>query len=322
MQKTDRTRGFVLLMTLLLLALAAVTLADFCRRSATLAVDAVHDQDELQRYWGAQSMQTAVLDRAGFLFSLADARGDMGEEPTLMLRHAVTLGNVRFEAVLQDEQAKLNLNTILQTDGIDGLFRRVRSFLSANNTPLRVKAPIQQRDQIRQTIDTWAQVFEQPLAHELFPYDNESGCITIAAPLMAMTCWGDGRVNFRRAPRERIIERCSGVLTNEQIDQLLGTRTDDLKPESIAPQADQKNAEPTAGLQHDAWIDLSWDDATQRAAKACLTDRSSCYALAMAIRHGTRSDYHLWVRIEPSGDHSESNGQAFSTPIIYRFAWQ
>jgi hypothetical protein len=59
-QRKDRN-GYVLLMTIVLIAIAALILAGISRQSLLLALKALNAEEDLQRRWGAASCRQAVL---------------------------------------------------------------------------------------------------------------------------------------------------------------------------------------------------------------------------------------------------------------------
>ncbi len=56
-------RGYVLFLTLILLSLTAVAVADVCRRNLGHALASVQAEQELQRRWGIDSCRKALLPR-------------------------------------------------------------------------------------------------------------------------------------------------------------------------------------------------------------------------------------------------------------------
>src|SRR5437868_262929 len=67
-------RGFVLLWTLALLALAAVVLTGLSRRSARRAVEAVDAQEQLQKKWAMATCRKLAKDNAEALLKLTEKR--------------------------------------------------------------------------------------------------------------------------------------------------------------------------------------------------------------------------------------------------------
>ena len=113
---TRRRRGFVLVMTLVLIAVAGMLLVGVARDSMMLALEALSAQRDLQQRWGAISCQETILRRAGQLFE-AEARqlekdGEFRMPQPASIAGSIMLGGIRFDIRLADEDAKLNLNTL------------------------------------------------------------------------------------------------------------------------------------------------------------------------------------------------------------------
>lgn len=107
--------GYVLIMVVVLIAIAAISLAGLARRSILIAGEAIEAQQELQRHWGATSCRQLLLDRAEEFFQQAEKPYLDGELPwpaPSQLAVEVPLGGMVYRLWLSDEDAKLNLNRI------------------------------------------------------------------------------------------------------------------------------------------------------------------------------------------------------------------
>jgi hypothetical protein len=97
-------RAFVLPMALVLLTILAGSLVVVAQRSAQQANAARGELTDLQRRWGTLSIQSTLLNRCDELLSVDGADLPRRDVP-------VTLGAMRFDLRIADENAKVNLTT-------------------------------------------------------------------------------------------------------------------------------------------------------------------------------------------------------------------
>ena len=105
--------GYVLLLTLFLLVIAAVAMVGVVRASMGRALAAVDAQRELQQRWGTLTLTQTLLPRAPGVIDAAEQR--VGR-PLPSVDATVDLGGERFDLTFADEQAKANVNA-LYADG-------------------------------------------------------------------------------------------------------------------------------------------------------------------------------------------------------------
>ena len=100
--------GVIVLVVTVLGLLAKVSL-----RRGVQSVDA---ELALQQRWGAVSLQRVLLDGAPKLFDDRDKKlielGITGPPPPPIIRSAISIGDVTFDVMIADEDAKLNLNSL------------------------------------------------------------------------------------------------------------------------------------------------------------------------------------------------------------------
>ncbi len=232
-------RGYVLLTVLLLLSLAAVALASVCRRAVQKSLQASASSDELQRRWGAVSCRYTLLPNAENLLD------DIGPDGTPLTRvHAeLQLTSTQFSLDLCDEQSKVNVNTIFLILGKARAEQAAKLLVSAGGggmTPsfrLTVRSDVRPKPlQPQQAADPDAEEAELNVGDrfpsvfgslsEIFPgagpsdlFPNSRGSVTTN-----LTCWGDGRLNVRRASLASLAQMCSPVLSTIQIQRLVTLR--------------------------------------------------------------------------------------------------
>ena len=219
-----RQRGYVLLMVLLLLALAAVALAGICRTTLRRSTAAAVAMADLQHRWGAVTAQYTLLDDAANVLDRAEGSGG----PPLVTLHATfDLGRVRFDVDLCDEQAKANVNGLLAWRPqqaaalVAGLAKagggRLAPRLPAVAKPLHAiststdDAPPTDTGRPPPVVGSLTDVFPGAGWADLWP----SAAGNVSANL---TAFGDGRVNPRRASAAVLSAVCG--LTGPQAAEL------------------------------------------------------------------------------------------------------
>ncbi len=147
------TRGFALVTTLLLLTLAAVVLADISRRSMKNAATAVENEEQLQRKWAMASIRSAVLPRAERIIAGAEGRlddddNDDDDPPLQKTKTTITimpkviaelkLNDTKYELVISDEQAKANLNVVINGSSKEVAAKTVRRLVGDKTGRLNI----------------------------------------------------------------------------------------------------------------------------------------------------------------------------------------
>src|SRR4051812_5359020 len=118
-RRPEQSRGYVLLLTLLMLAVAAAALAGACRTALRKAVLAARAQEDLQRRWGVVSCRAALLPKAERVLASSPDR------TAAEARLDVTLGGRPITLVFGDEQAKANVSLLYALGKRDGADRAV-----------------------------------------------------------------------------------------------------------------------------------------------------------------------------------------------------
>lgn len=313
--------GFVLLLTLVVLALAAVVMVDVSRRGVEHAAAAAEAGHDLQRRWGVASARAAVLPRVDAI--LDDERRRRGE-PVAELAVALDLGEQRFGLVVADEQAKVNLNAVYREHGLDAATRAVAAAVgSAPGSPIADLKPDPRSGRgggpaIAGTIaeeipgmlpgaaavvpfGSWSQVFRDPAPDALLRTDEDR-----RRPVASVTCWGDGRLNLMRASRDAIASRAGRLLSSGDIDRLIEGRDqlfraesgpDDRSDEQTDPGSTASPATPPeASLL--AVLDLT--DRQREALGDIFTEESHCRSLTMLIEHEGRRYRELAILTRPT----------------------
>jgi len=268
--------GFVLLAALVVLGLAGVVMMAAVRYSSALALQANTARERMQLRWATISLQRAVLSNAEHVISEDEAQTGM---PLTWARRRICLNNgMQFDLIFGDEQAKANVNAVYARKGRMGLTVLLEALLWGHDvalrTALRPSAPeLSKKEKVRRPFGCFDQLFDAYEPGDLArPFTDEE-------PLVGqLTCWGDGRLNFRRASPWAVREVTSGILTAYQQAQLLALRQD----------------VPGISLE-EALRQLELSDRDRPKAAAVLTDASTCYSLWIAGRTAGRRWYRLAV---------------------------
>jgi hypothetical protein len=283
-------------------------LAGVCRMSLERALFAERAQADLQRRWGVLTCQTVLLPKAeAALSSTSPAASEA--------RRDLHLGGQAFSLVFGDEQAKANVNILYRDGGLASAESRVREIAALSNLrvelrplpggldatgfgrrPVSTTAASDTADppELPRVFEALGQVFVGARPADLVEPRGTAPPVTAA-----VTCWGDGSLNFRRASPEAIRAVCAACLTSAEISRLLGLRTKN-------PTADSSNL-----------LDqLKLNEKTRAAIEDLLVDDSSCRSLWIVSRSTERNWYDLAVSDGPAPDSSQSQP---AQPLL--FSW-
>jgi hypothetical protein len=286
-QIRTRHRGYVLILALGLLALAATLLVGVARASLRHAVAAREAADGLQRRIGVLSCQNVILPHAQDVFIRQEQRR---KAPVATLRTSVTLGGQRFDVVVADEQAKANVNAMLERSP-DGAASRLRELLEPTGLAraIRLRKP---------PVGSFGDLFDGVSVETLA--EGRGGR---PAALDLVTCWGNGSLNVRRAPESVLRLASNPPLSPNEVAQLLQIRQNRLQ--GIRPVATNPSGDPADRIGKL----LSQSNGPGSGTAGALTVGSSCFSLWVIVRDGRRSWEHFAVRDE--SDPQRAQTQSF-----------
>ncbi len=137
LQPAARPRdGYILLMVMVLLIVMATVLTTIATRSLQTSQEAIVSATQFQQRVGIASCQAAFLPNANSIFNKLDdlerTSRSRRREPRHIIAESVILGDQRFDLVLADENAKVNLNTMYHKIGKAKTNQQLRSQLSIN----------------------------------------------------------------------------------------------------------------------------------------------------------------------------------------------
>lgn len=275
--------GFILVMTLMLLAIMAVVLAAAARSSMGLAVSAVHARQELQRKWGNYSIRHAALQLAPSL--LEETEEDLGE-PVGQIHTRFGLNGHTYAITVSDEQAKVNINALLRHKGRDAARTFTRDQISESMRSSEIVLPTGNRvleaSHEKESVTPDRRIVS--INHLLPGFSPDPITGQEAYPFTTLTCWGDGRINITRAPDELVKVLSSPLLGDIQISRLR---------DAFATHGDHALDKALAGI--------GMEDEAIPAVMERLSVDSNCYSVWIHVSNSSRNWHELNV-IESSPD--------------------
>ena len=284
MNRPTRHRGFALLMALVLVVLAGAVLAGVARRSGVRALQAREATEQLQRRWAMTTAQSTLLPRVPLVLE-ATERGDVeldpeGEPvgyanaPVPALTVDCRLAGLQYRFILTDEQAKVNVNTLVGMYGLGDTRTMLQRAMtqrrqSSQQSPLtvRLRRNNTAEDVVgRRAFESFGQVIEQTDIARLIGDDADG-------PASLLTFWTNGQLNIRRASPEAL--------------KMLGRRS--LGPQLVSELIELRDEAPYTPLKQLKGRLSRFDREQEEQIDRLLTDESSCHGLWMIANGSLRS---------------------------------
>ena len=218
---SKKSEGQILMMTLVLLALVGVVLTGVSRASLSRALMAEDAAFSLQRRWGEISCRAAFLSRAEWILSRTE---DTEEQPTPSTSLSLTLGSQLFKLILVDEQAKININTLLKRHGRQKTEDMIRSMTRGSGDEVKIHFNPHTGTTIKDPTYRLLPVGSVGQVFSIADISQFIGDADQPSVLQDLTCWGNGQVNFKRASTEVVKYACTGLLSLLQIKSLTDIR--------------------------------------------------------------------------------------------------
>jgi hypothetical protein len=319
-QIKSHRRGYVLVMTLGLLVLAATLLVTIGRASTRRVLQARLEERQLQLRWGTVSCRNAILPVAGDILARQEA---LQNRPIPSYRVSLALGNERFMLLVSDEQAKANINLLLERSDKSRTEARIREALTGSGlgnaiflrpepsvhaevAPPTVPGQPAQPPDLPNWISGFGQVFTNVGPDRLVA----GGPL---APAGQLTCWGSGAVNIMRVSEPALRLAATPTMTTIEADHLIEARNKVFEPRnnkkssasSLGPAQPAPTADAVGSLLAQAKVD------PKVRLNVALTSSSTCYSLWVIRQDGRRSDYRFFVS-------NESHPQS---PRVDAFSW-
>jgi hypothetical protein len=319
-----RHRGYVLLTSLLLLLLVSAAMASACRLSLRQALAAEEAQRSLQARWAAISCEKTLLPLAEAVLAAKEKRTRV---PAVSCSSTVNLGGIDIQLLFADEQAKINaqslmrrlgksdaeisLRLLLSGTGLAGKIRlRPGTFNSPTTLPTTAPTagasrgsellanqrstpkPLTPAPAIEVALGSLGTVFDAVRPQDLI--DSRYG---LASGADRITCWGDGRINWRRASESTLRLALCPPLDLNQVSKLLSLRSSSSDSSQSASLAGVLGSLDLTGIQQGT--------ATDR-----LADGSSCHSIWIIEPQGERKVYRIYVQ-----------DQSVQPPRVLSFEW-
>jgi hypothetical protein len=312
--------AYVLIAVLALLVLSATLLVAVSRAATRSALAARSAEEDLQRRWGAVTCRKAVLPYAEQMLTALEQER---RRPTAKFETSIRLGNMTFDLIVADEQAKANVNTILQAADVTSAESQIRGALAgsglANNVKLRptlgpVVIPLQpttapatqpatqpqQPQRVTPTIGAFAQILSDIPPNRLIrPVAGRPAVADL------LTCWSSGEVNARRATAQALQLAAGRSISGTEIGRLIDARDAIWQRKGLA--TDQQS--PTDQLKEQ--IGRTVGESARNKGNLALTETSRCQSLWIISRNLRREWYDLAI-IEKTND---------TQPQITTFSW-
>ena len=191
-----------------------------------------------------------------------------------VIRHQVRLGEYVIDIRLADEQAKANVNTLLEQFDHDQAATELATLIGASTSGLVID------------LKPYTATNEQPnggsILHLNRVFNNFQPGIVFTQrseqlPVDTITCWGDGRLRLGLASDMALRTMLAEHLDSSRLDQLLV-----LRDERPAITVDQAMRAMSLGPSHSSPV------------RRLLTDSSACYSMWLTIR----SQHRAWHELE------------------------
>jgi hypothetical protein len=263
-------------MTLVLVLLAGAAMVGLAQRSLLGALEAKSAEQELQRRWAVASLRAAMLGRLETVLDSAEAddaqRGRARFEPLSRRRLTVELAGRRYHLVVTDEQAKLNANTLLRSRTRGETVSVLRNLVGRTGPGATVRV---RPTRGAKAVFGYGQLFEGVPPARLVGEGRRNG---LAA---RVTCWGDGKVNLRRA---------SDAVIRQAIRREVGPRV-------VRLLLEYRRNHPGDGLDRLLRRIDKLGDEDRRTLQRLLTDKSDCHGLWIVTRAEERQWYTLAISV-------------------------
>ena len=300
-------RGYVLIVTLGLLVLSTTLLVAVARAAAQHVLQARLDQVDLQRRWGIISCRNAVLPRAEQLLVTTEQNENRAAPECHSI---IQLGEDSFTLIVADEQAKANVNRLIDQSGVQSAEDRIRQAISGSglNNRVRLRPSLVGDDSLTPTAQAMP-LIEGPgqIFTDVGPQLLIQAGRGVAPPMQSLTCWGNGLLNIMRADKQSMHTAFTPALTQLEIMRLIDARDKvvQLPITSHTSGATASNQDAITSLLTSAKIDAG------KRNKLAITGRSSCHSLWVIVKDRQRSWY--WFSVV---DDSAKNG-----PMVQSIVW-
>lgn len=213
------SRGYLLLTTLLMIAITTFALVAVARASLATSRGAISRARDQQLRWGAVSLERWSIRHAPQLLSTQPAAGSTVKK--LASRNfQIRLGECEFLLVLADEQAKLNLNHLLERRSLPETESLLRQFVPATGPDIALEPHKDSAISRRQkNLNSWGSVFLESREN------SSSSFASLRSATTQITLWGlDEKLNYTNAPDKILLEIARLEVNANQASKLVELR--------------------------------------------------------------------------------------------------
>lgn len=245
MSNTSR-RGFTLLLTLVLLAIAATAMAAVARRSLSAAAQAEIAEQALQAKWAERSL-TPLVNEAEVALDSGAGRSPVDTDRRKPSTTTLTtrLGELNIELTFADEQAKLPVNRLIDELGTDETGRLLRRQLASEvertvelRSIDRFVRQLNDIDDDRPAVESFSQLFASG------PANLRTDAADARRASEQCTLWGEGTFNLERVSSETLAATLGPTLTRRDAQQLIEAAAEGSLDEALSDliQSDEARA--------------------------------------------------------------------------------
>ena len=281
---SNRRGGYVLITTLLIIAMAGIVAASVASKSMSLAVAALKAEEELQYRWGTVSCQ-----RVAFSQELETSSGTSSASPELpelaTSSCVIFLNGQVFDVRLDDESSKLDVNVLYENSNFSNTVSVVRKLkrVSGLRAKLRPLSSGRSRKTNEDAFEAWGQVFQSSGAIEDFP-------IALKEASKSLTCWSH-RLNYRNCSDKVLFESAKPIAGAVTAKKLVANRRSGILTAEMAIEQTQAVGDKQALLKK-----LLFDSSSARSVWISSTS-SNQHRHTLTVRElvtGTITRYYSW----------------------------
>lgn len=210
-------QGFVLVMSIAILAIAATAMARLANRSLAIVRQGTLAQRDLERRWEVITARMAFLQRGEELLDVVEQQqriAGQGWPYASQIEIRYRLGGREYRVLLADEDAKSSLNSLYarRPEQLPGLLAQ-----DAVHAGVAVRLlPALTASRSGRPFTGWGQVID------LARLKTDENPLQRIGPLTSKwTCWGSGKLRLLRASHEAIRATLADVLTATEIGDLI-----------------------------------------------------------------------------------------------------
>lgn len=291
MNKHRQREGYVLILTLFIIAMVGIFSVSAARFSLNKGVDATLAQSRAQAQWGVASCQRMALENSSRLLSASVWDEDQEQfvrKSLPAVSFGIELGGQQVEVLLSDESSKLDLNrasSSVTLPKVKSIARELLSDSSVFTIKLRPMAESRTRSVAEAPLGSWGQV----LVHQK---SGQQGKFLVANT-RRMTLWGR-QVNIKTAPDDVLYQACKLEVGANIANEIVANREED-------PTLDSRQLVTSTQANENQSSRLN----------EILTDSSRAQAVWISLSENSKTSYFLSVREYFSGSLSR----------IYSFKW-